>query len=66
MALPTTFKSIPAFFKEVKSELTKVTWLSRQQTIRLTSIVIGVSLVVAAFISSLDFLFTKMMEIFIK
>lgn len=66
MALPTTFKSIPVFFKEVKSELTKVTWLTRQQTIRLTSIVIGVSLVAAVFISSLDFLFTKLMEALIK
>jgi len=53
------------FFKEVKSELTKVTWLSRQQTLRLTAIVVAVSVVVAIFISLLDYLFTKMMALVI-
>ena len=53
------------FFKEVKSELTKVTWLSRQQTLRLTAIVIAVSVVVAIFISLLDYLFTKIMGLVI-
>jgi preprotein translocase subunit SecE len=55
------WQSIPNFLKEVKSELTKVTWLSRQQTLRLTAIVIAVSVVVASFISVLDFIFTKIM-----
>lgn len=53
------------FFKEVKSELTKVTWLSRQQTMRLTAIVVAVSVVVAIFISLLDYFFTKMMALVI-
>ena len=53
------------FFKEVKSELTKVTWLSRQQTLRLTAIVLAVSVVVAIFISLLDYLFTKLMGLVI-
>lgn len=53
------------FFKEVKSELTKVTWLSRQQTMRLTAIVIAVSVVVAIFISLLDYFFTKIMALVI-
>ncbi len=55
------WQSIPNFFKEVKSELTKVTWLSRQQTLRLTAIVLAVSVVVASFISVLDYIFTKLM-----
>ncbi len=59
------WQSIPNFLKEVKSELTKVTWLSRQQTFRLTAIVIAVSVVVAIFISVLDYIFTKMMGILI-
>jgi len=65
MALNANFKSVPNFLKEVKSELSKVTWLTRQQTLRLTGIVIAVSVVVAVFISILDFSFTKMMEIWL-
>ncbi len=61
MATPITFGRILSFLREVKSELGKVSWLSRQQTIRLTLIVIGVSLVVALFIGALDFIFTKFM-----
>jgi len=59
MSTSINFGRIPSFLKEVKSELSKVTWLSRQQTIRLTLVVIAVSLVVAFFIGSLDFIFTK-------
>ncbi len=65
MNTPTGLGRIPSFLKEVKAELGKVTWLNRQQTVRLTLIVIAVSLVVAVFISTLDFGFTKLMEIFI-
>jgi preprotein translocase SecE subunit len=65
MALNANLKSIPNFFKEVKSEMSKVTWLTRQQTLRLTGIVIGVSVIVAAFISFLDYSFTKLMEIWL-
>lgn len=54
------------FLREVRSELKKVTWPSKPQTIRLTLIVIAVSLVVAAFIGGLDFLFTKLIEILLK
>jgi len=60
-----SWQSLPTFFKEVKSELTKVTWLSRQQTLRLTAIVLAVSVVVAIFISLLDYLFTKLMGLLI-
>jgi len=59
------WQNLPNFFKEVKSELTKVTWLSRQQTLRLTAIVLAVSVVVAIFISLLDYVFTKMMGLLI-
>ncbi len=56
---------IPSFLKEVKAELGKVSWLNRQQTVRLTLIVIAVSIVVASFIAILDFTFTKLMEVLI-
>jgi len=65
MATALGFKNIPIFLKEVKTELGKVTWLSRKQTFRLTLIVIAASVVVAIFISSLDYLFTNLMRFFL-
>jgi len=65
MATAVSFGRVPSFLKEVKSELGKVSWLSRQQTIRLTLIVMAVSVVVAFFIGSLDFIFTKIMGLII-
>jgi len=53
------------FLAEVKSELSKVVWPTRAQAIRLTAIVIGVSVAVGLFIGVLDFLLTKLTEIFI-
>ncbi len=65
MATTLNLGRITSFLKEVRNELTKVSWLNRKQTTRLTLVVIAVSVVVAAFITTLDFIFTKMMEIFI-
>lgn len=46
------------FLKEVKEELNKVTWPSREQTIRYTVLVIVVALVVGIFLGALDYLLT--------
>jgi len=54
------------FLKEVHAEMGKVSWPSRQEAIRLTLIVIGLSLVVAVYIGGLDFVFTKLIEIVLK
>lgn len=54
------------FLKEVRTELSKVAWPSRPQAIRLTLIVLGVSVVVALFISGLDFVFTKSIGIILR
>lgn len=58
-------KKIISFFKEVKLEMRKVNWPSRKETIRYTLIVIGVSVAVAAFLGSLDFLFNTLLTRFI-
>ncbi len=54
------------FLKEVRSELKRVTWPTRQEAIRLTSMVIAVSIVVGIYIGALDYLFTKIMELLLK
>ncbi len=54
------------FLKEVRSELKRVTWPTRQEAIRLTSMVIAVSIVVGIYIGALDYLFTKIMALLLK
>lgn len=54
------------FFLEVKSELEKVTWPTKDQVIRLTGVVVVISLAVGLFIGGLDFAFTKTVELLIK
>ena len=45
------------FVREVIAELRKVTWPTREETIKLTGVVILISLIVAGFIGGLDYLF---------
>lgn len=47
------------FFNEVVAELKKVTWPTRNETLKLTAVVIVISIVVGAFIGGLDSLFLK-------
>jgi preprotein translocase subunit SecE len=44
------------YFRQVKEELTKVTWPTREQTIQKTALVIGASLAVGVYIGALDFI----------
>ncbi|MCL4387494.1 preprotein translocase subunit SecE [Patescibacteria group bacterium] len=54
------------FLKEVRDELKKVVWPTRDEIIRLTTIVILVSLIVGVFLGGLDYIFTKLMELIIR
>ncbi len=54
------------FLRETRDELSKVTWPSQDEIIRLTLIVIFISIVVGAYIGGLDFLFTKLIAQIIK
>lgn len=53
------------FFKEVRSELKRVVWPTRQQAIRLTGMVIIVSVIVGIYIGALDYILTKIMALFV-
>lgn len=54
------------YFIEVKDELSKVTWPSRQQTLNKTLLVIVSSVGVGMFIGVLDFIFTRLATLIIK
>lgn len=50
------------FLKEVKSELTKVVWPSRSETLKVTFAVIGLSVAVAIFLGIVDYGLTRGFE----
>jgi len=54
------------FLKEVRTEMEKVSWPSRQEAIRLTLIVVATSMAIGIYIGGLDFGFTKIMEFLVK
>lgn len=54
------------FIGEVKVELTKVVWPTPNQTIRLTVIVIIVTLTVGFFVGGVDLLLTKILEVLLN
>lgn len=51
-------KGLGNFFQETKAELKKVTWPTKKETIRHTTMVIAISLALAAFIGLVDYVFT--------
>lgn len=54
------------FLQEVKAEMSKVIWPTRQQAIQLTVVVIVVSILVGAYVGGLDYLFTNIVNTLIK
>jgi len=58
-------KKLIVFLKEVRIELKRVTWLSRHDAIKHTMIVLGLTFAVAAFLGSLDFLFSYLLNRFV-
>jgi len=54
------------FIKEARSELTKVVWPTRKETIRITVAVVALSLAVGIFLGLVDFGLTKLFEVFIN
>lgn len=61
------FKGNPVtFLKDVRAELIKVTWPTRQEVVKLTLVVVGVSLVLGVYIGGLDLLFTKITDLLLR
>ena len=54
------------FLKEVQAELKKVTWPTQEQALRLTGIVVGVSLVVGLYIGVLDYALAKIVGLIVR
>lgn len=53
------------FVKEVRDELKKVVWPSKEEVIRLTGVVVLVSAIVGIYLGGADFILTKLFEVLI-
>jgi len=58
-------QKIQSFFKEVYVEMRKVNWLTRTELLRYTLLVLAVTIVVAAILGGLDYLFSTLVKNFI-
>ena len=54
------------FLQEVYAELKKVAWPSRSEVIRLTGVVIIISVLVGVYVGGLDFIFTSLLQLVVK
>ena len=58
-------QKIKGFSREVKTEMKKINWPTRQESIRYALIVVGASIVMAIFLGGLDFIFIAILNRFI-
>jgi preprotein translocase subunit SecE len=49
-------------FREVRAEMKKVVWPTREETARLTSVVVAVSAVASVILALFDFVFTFLLQ----
>jgi preprotein translocase SecE subunit len=54
------------FLVEVRSELKKVVWPTRDEATKLTALVVAISVIVGFFLGGVDFAFTKLFELLVK
>jgi preprotein translocase subunit SecE len=57
---------VTRFLRETRSELRKVVWPSRREALNMTAIVLGVTILMAAGLGIVDWLFAKVMSLIIR
>lgn len=65
MAITNFPNKIITFLKEVRLEIKKVNWPTKEETIKHTLIVIGICVIVAILLGGFDLLFTTLLNKFI-
>jgi len=60
-----TDNRIVRYLKEVRAEIRKVTWPSRDEVVRLSTIVVATLLVASLFMALVDYLFSWLMRLII-
>lgn len=61
----TIVQKIQVFFKEVYVELRKTNWLSRAEVLRYTLVVLAATIIVAALLGGLDYVFSTLVKSFL-
>jgi preprotein translocase subunit SecE len=61
MTLPEVKKK-GAFFSDILAELKKVTWLTWNEALRLTALVLGISIVVGLILGGIDYGFSALIN----
>jgi preprotein translocase subunit SecE len=59
------FTKLKTYLSEVALEIKKVNWPTRQETVRYTLIVVGISVGVALYLGGLDYLYNILFRSFI-
>ena len=59
-------RKFPQFIKEVKSEVKKVSWPSKEELVNATIIVLIAAVVLTTYIASLDMALSKIIQYFLK
>ncbi|MBU1124678.1 MAG: preprotein translocase subunit SecE [Candidatus Omnitrophica bacterium] len=59
-------KKTAQFIKEVKEELKKVSWSTRQEILQSTGVVIVATLLLAVYIGVIDLMLSKLLSILFK
>ena len=59
------FGNISRSIKEIYAELGRVTWPTKEETIRLSIIVVSISIVIGLFLGVIDMAFSKIIAFFI-
>ena len=66
MGAISAIKRVPVFISEVKQELKKVSWSTRQELLGATWVVITITLILALYIGSLDIALSKFLTLVLK
>lgn len=57
---------VTKFFGEVKTEMSKVTWSSREELVHSAMIVLIVMIAMAVFLGLVDFVFARLVHMFLR
>ncbi|RMD63582.1 preprotein translocase subunit SecE [Candidatus Parcubacteria bacterium] len=62
----TSGNAVTRYFREVRAELAKVTWPSREEAINLTVVVLAVTIALSLFLGAWDYLFSRLIAFLIQ
>ena len=61
MVKSTRMKSILTFFRDVQTEMKKVTWPTREETTQMTVVVIIATVITGVYVGGIDYVLTKVL-----